>query len=168
MTTNQAFFIEVSNSSSLNFRQACAVESFMYRNPNFTAQVLISGRMQDITNSTTIKILTKFYSNFRLTNINVEDYMSGTMLEQWYFCSNWKDGNYTTVHLADALRLLSLSKYGGYYFDLDVIHRHPVAPYRNFVVNEDNGLFGNSIIHADLKYRSLMEMAVEEFATTYR
>lgn len=54
--------------------------------------------------------------------IDLDSFLTETLLEKWYYCSNWTSGPYKTVHLSDALRALSVWKYGDYYFDLDFIH----------------------------------------------
>ena len=167
VTENQAFFLETSGSAFLNFRQACAIESFIYRNPNLTAHLLMFGQNTDL-KFKTMKTLVQYYPSLQITRINIEDYLVDTPLELWYYCSNWKNSSFAVVHLSDAIRLLSLSKYGGYYFDLDIIHLRPVTSYRNFVVDETHGLFCNSVIHADHNHRQIMKNSVEEFATTYR
>ncbi|KZR95931.1 Lactosylceramide 4-alpha-galactosyltransferase, partial [Daphnia magna] len=61
----------------------------------------------------------------------------------------------------------TLSKYGGYYFDLDIIHVRPVTYYRNFIATEDGNSASNSVIHSDYGY-PLMQMAVNDFPANYR
>ncbi|KAI9552518.1 hypothetical protein GHT06_022884 [Daphnia sinensis] len=163
---DNAFFHETSGASSLSFRQACVVESLAYRNPNLTVHLLMTARHLDL-NALTIKTLSQNYPNLRLTSINLGDYVAGTPLERWYFCTEWYRGWFAVSHLSDALRFLTLSKYGGYYFDLDIIHLRPVTAYRNFIVPEDMTKLGSSVIHVDYQHQ-VIRMAVEEFAADYR
>lgn len=118
-------------------------------------------------NAVTMKTLRQNYPNLRLTSINLGDYVAGTLLERWYFCTEWYRGWFAISHLSDALRFLTLSKYGGYYFDLDIIHLRPVRAYRNFIVPEDMTKLGSSVIHVDYQH-PVIRMAVEEFAADYR
>ena len=56
----KAFFHETSGRSSLDFRQACSVESFAHLNPNITVYVLMTGHIDE--EATTFKTLTENYS----------------------------------------------------------------------------------------------------------
>lgn len=166
VTQDKAFFHETSGATSLNFRQACVVESLAYRNSNLTVHLIMTGQHLDL-NSVTMKTLKENYPNVQITSINLGDYMIGTPLERWYFCTDWNRGWYAVPHLSDALRFLTLSKYGGYYFDLDVIQLRPVTPYRNFVVAEDGDKLGSSVIHVDYQHPIILA-AVESFAADYK
>ena len=113
-------------------------------------------------NSPKIKSLLKNYPNVFVTKIYLDNYIIGTPLEEWYFCSDWENGDYRVAHLSDALRLLTLYKYGGYYFDLDVIHLRPVWPrYRNFIVAENN----TNVMHVD-KGHEFIQKVLDEFVST--
>lgn len=166
VTQDKAFFHETSGATFLNFRQACVVESLAFHNPNLTVHLLMTGQHLDL-NSVTMKTLRLNYPNVQITSINLGDYMVATPLERWYFCTEWNRGWYAVAHLSDALRFLTLSKYGGYYFDLDVIQLRPVTPYRNFVVAEDGDKLGSSVIHVDHQH-PIIRTAVETFAADYK
>lgn len=163
---DKAFFHETSGATSLNFRQACVVESLAYHNPNLTVHLLMTGLHVEM-NTVTMWHLNKHYNNIKITNINLGDYMTDTPLEKWYFCTEWYRGWFAVAHLSDALRFLTLSKYGGYYFDLDVIQLQPVTSYRNFVVAEDDDKLGSSVIHVDYQH-PVIQTAVEKFASDYK
>lgn len=164
---DKAFFHETSGASTLNFRQACVVESLANRNPNLTIHLLMTGSNGSDLNSITLATLKKFYGNLHVTDINLGDYVAGTPLERWYFCSDWNRGWFAISHLSDALRFLTLSKFGGYYFDLDVIQLRPVTRYRNFVVAEDGDKLGSSVIHVDYQH-PVIRAAVEQFPVDYK
>lgn len=163
---DQAFFHETSGAQTLNIRQACVVESLAYHNPNLTVHLLMTGVKVDY-NAVTLWNLKHFYPNIKITSINLGDYMSGTVLDRWYHCTEWNRGWFAVAHLSDALRFLTLSKYGGYYFDLDVIQLRPVTSYRNFVVAEDGDKLGSSVIHVDHQH-PVITTAVETFASDYK
>jgi lactosylceramide 4-alpha-galactosyltransferase len=162
----RAFFIETSGSATLNFRQACAVESLAMHNPNLTVNVLFMGGNIN-TSLVTLKKLKEKYDNIHLISTSLDDYMTGTALEYWYHCNGWRDGPFHVSHLSDGLRFLTLHKYGGYYFDLDVISVRPVTDFRNFIAAESDDYLGSGVIHADFKH-PIMELAVKDFATNYR
>ena len=111
------------------------------------------------------------YPSIRMINLNLGQYFLGTPLEHWYFCTTWNYGPYAVAHLSDALRLLSNQKYGGYYFDLDVIQLRSVESHRNFVVAglklESYQAIESAAFHADYKH-PIMQLAVDEFKNTYR
>lgn len=116
---------------------------------------------------TAIQHLQVVYNNIRFISVNMNDFLAGTRLEYWYHCTDWRDGQFHVSHLSDGLRFLTLSKYGGFYFDLDVIQVRPVTYYRNFVAEESTGTtLGSCAIHADYRH-PLMEMATLEFTENY-
>nr|CAH0103547.1 unnamed protein product [Daphnia galeata] len=88
------------------------------------------------------------YDNIHLISTRLDNYMTGTALE-------------------DGLRILTLNKYGEYFFDLDVISVRPVTDFRNFIAAESDDCLGSGVIHADFKH-PIMELAVKDFATNYR
>ena len=161
----KAFFHETSGVRALDIRQACAIESLALINPNLTIYVLMSGENID-QNVNTMQMLNR-YGNIHIHVINLGDYFIKTPLEKWYFCTTWNDGPYAVSHLSDALRFLTLYKFGGYYFDLDIIMLRSVMPYRNFAGAEDKNILAAGALHVDYRH-PLIRMAVEEFRTTYR
>ncbi|EFX82257.1 hypothetical protein DAPPUDRAFT_25188, partial [Daphnia pulex] len=173
-----AFFLETSgNGKFLNIRQACAVESLAFHNPNLTVNVLF---MMDNTaihsngiNSkvlpaeTNIEKLREKYTNIEFITLNLDDYVAGTLLEKWYHCNDWRRGPYHVAHLSDGLRLLTLHKYGGYYFDLDIIFVRRVTYYHNFVSAEASNGLCNNAIHVDYGH-PVIQLAVRDFPLHYR
>ncbi|XP_057368458.1 lactosylceramide 4-alpha-galactosyltransferase-like [Daphnia carinata] len=160
-----AFFIETSGSGLLTIRQACAVESLALHNPNLTVNVLF----MDVPINTSVVVLQQLkdkYNNIQLASVNVDIYLAGTALERWYHCTNWKKGSFHVNNLSNGLRLLTLQKYGGYYFDLDIISVRPVTFYRNFVAVQDATSLNNDVIHAD-KEHPFIEMAIQDFIVNF-
>ena len=164
---NKAFFLETSGRSTLKYRQACAIESLARLNPNTSVHLLMTSQNIDYDSPVIKTLLANFPSNFDVTSIDVGDYVTDTPLEHWYFCTTWNYGPYPVVHLSDALRLLTLFKFGGYYFDLDVIQIRPVESYRNFIATEDRVKVANAVFHFD-RGHPLLRLAIEEFHTHYR
>ncbi|KAI9559842.1 hypothetical protein GHT06_013849 [Daphnia sinensis] len=120
-----AFFLETAGNETLNIRQACAVESLALHNPSVTAYVLF-GQESVHSSSVTLRTLTENYKNIRVVGLNMDNYLAGSPLEHWYKFTDWRNGPYHVAHFSDGLRLLTLSRYGGYYFDLDIIHVYPI------------------------------------------
>lgn len=162
---NNAFFVESSGRGVLNIRQACSVESLAYQNPNLTVFVLFIDT--EINSSSTIAFqLANQYKNIHLISVKMDDYLAGTPLEHWYHCTDWRKGPHRVEHLSDGLRLLTIAKYGGYYFDLDIIHIRPTTFLRNFFNAESQDLIANGIIHADYG-NPVIQMAANQFAKDY-
>jgi lactosylceramide 4-alpha-galactosyltransferase len=163
---SQAFFIESSGNGALSYRQACAVESLALHNPNLTVNILFTDA--DINTSLdTVQKLVENYANVQLISINVDEYMAGTVLDHWYHCTNWRNGSYHVNNLSNALRLLTVYKFGGYYFDLDIISVRSVTSYRNFLAAESDKDVNNGVIHADSKH-PFIELAITDFVANFR
>jgi lactosylceramide 4-alpha-galactosyltransferase len=163
---DKAFFIETSGNGGLNYRQACAVESLAFHNPNLTVHVLFTDVKINSSLATLQKLVEK-YTNVQLVSLNVDEYMAGTLMEHWYHCTDWRKGSYHVNNLSNALRLLTVYKYGGYYFDLDIISVRSVTNDRNFVAAVDREIVNNNAIHADLKH-PFIELAIKDFIINFR
>jgi hypothetical protein len=166
-----AFFLETSGSGGLNIRQACAVESLAFHNPNLNVNVLfVGGQINASSSSSSIvdaRKLAETYANIHPIGLDLDEYLAGTLMEKWYLCTDWRTGPYHVSHLSDGLRFLTLNKYGGYYFDLDVLMVRSVTQFRNFVAVENSKDMGSGVIHADLG-SPLMQLSVQDFAANYR
>ena len=173
VSSDNAFYIETSGVRSLSVRQACAVESFARLNPSLTVYVFMTpsnGSKIDI-KATTMRGLVENYHNIRIRKLHFDGFFAGTPLERWYFCSDWNYGSFAVSHLSDAFRFLILFKYGGYYFDLDIVHLKPIkVQYRNFVAVESlkgEVILGSAVIHAEYQHLFTL-IAVEEFQNNYK
>ena len=170
-----AFFLETSGSGKLTIRQACSVESLAYHNPNLNVNVLFmmehDEQIEKINNRSkgieTIEKLHEKYKNIQMMLVSLDEFIAGTALEKWYHCTDWRKGPYHVSHLSDGLRFLTLNKFGGYYFDLDVLIVKSVMMYRNFIARESNYNLASNSIHADLG-NPVIEMAVKNFVSNYR
>lgn len=54
-------------------------------------------------------------------NINLDNFVLGTPVEQFYKYGTLFKSVYCVTHMSDFLRFLVLYKYGGIYLDLDVV-----------------------------------------------
>jgi hypothetical protein len=179
-----AFFLETSGSGGLNIRQACAVESLAFHNPDLTVNVFFmmddaddvqQQKQKQIKNksskvllaSKTVRQLKEKYRNIQFAFVSLGEFIAGTLLEKWFHCTDWRKGPYHVAHLSDGLRFLTLNKYGGYYFDLDVLMVRPVTYYSNFVATPDDHNVASNSIHADLN-NPVMELALQNFVSNYR
>lgn len=124
----QIFFIETSQPDGgfleINERQACAIESAAKLHIDYNVYVLFVGPMaiDPKRKSTGLFLnLKKNYNNIFLTSINVANFTKETPLESFFKERKLKRTSYFMVYLADILRLVALWKYGGLYFDTDVV-----------------------------------------------
>lgn len=167
----RAFFIETSGKLSLSYRQSCALESFAFHNRNKWIELLIVVNNKTelkAGSSNLIRRLTCHYDNINVNYIHVENLINGTLLENWYYYSTWQTSPYKKAHLSDGLRLLLLFKYGGYYFDLDIIHIRPVGDsLRNFFTLQDQYQVCNAALHSD-KQHNIIEISLQGFTQDYR
>nr|CAH0108563.1 unnamed protein product [Daphnia galeata] len=154
-----AFFIETT---------ACAVESLAMHNPNLKIHVLFT----DVTINqilVTLQKLVENYANVQFVSLNMDDYMAGKLMDHWYHCTDWRNGSYHVNNLSNALRLLTVYKYGGYHFDLDIISDvPPLTIYRNFVAAESDKHVYNGVIHADFKNSLIETTIIKDFVVNFR
>ena len=120
---DRAFFLETTGFGELDDRQACAVESLARLNPNLAVYLVSFEASNSTIDSSRIGLLTTAYGNVRHVRIaDLDAFVVGTPLDHWFFCSDWRLSPHAVAHLSDGLRLLMLSLYGGYYFDLELGH----------------------------------------------
>lgn len=123
------FFHETSCGSStqdgivLTARQACAVESAAKMNPDLEVYLLFTAPINLRNSTLKNKIVTQLlsYPNIHVRHLHFEKYFMGSPLEKWYKGGALKASRWPRSHASDALRFLTLWKYGGTYLDLDVI-----------------------------------------------
>ncbi|KAI9559844.1 hypothetical protein GHT06_013851 [Daphnia sinensis] len=163
---DKAFVWETAGNDTLDIRQACALESLALHNPSVTVYMLFSKERVN-GSSITLRTLSENYKNIRIVGINMDSFMTGSPLEHWYKFTDWRKGPFNISHFSDALRFATLSKYGGYYFDLDIIHLQPVTYYRNFFATEDGIIVSAGAIHADYGH-PIMQLAISDFVVNYR
>lgn len=121
------------------FRQACAIESAARWNTNrsvFVLSVSPVGLSKKIFSP--IMTALQFYPNIHFRNVNLQTYMAGTPMEQFFKSKRIFESKFLVSHTSDMMRYATLYKFGGIYLDLDVVvqknldHLPP-----NFSCNED-------------------------------
>ncbi|KAK0085491.1 hypothetical protein PV325_005024 [Microctonus aethiopoides] len=141
------FFLETSHINKseiiLNARQCCAVESAAIMNPTMTVHLFI------------------------FTDAFVKD----TPIEEWWNKTNvLKTSLWPTVHISDILRLITIWKYGGIYFDTDVVVKSSFEEIGNFAGAEDSNLVANGIFGFEktgIGY-SIIEACLQELIKDFR
>lgn len=104
-------------------RQACAIESAARINQNREIFVLFAAPVGFAENGTKSPILNVLlsYPNIQFRNLDIVKYSIGTPGELWIQTDRIYLSNFIVAHMADYLRFITLYKFGGIYFDLDII-----------------------------------------------
>ncbi|XP_067139800.1 lactosylceramide 4-alpha-galactosyltransferase-like [Centruroides vittatus] len=152
------FFIETSGASHLNTRQACAVESTSRHYPLFSITVLMTTQAL-ITNTFNL-------SNVQFKKITFEELLAETPLSEWYRQKKWKKSEYKINHLSDAARYALIWKFGGIYFDLDIVMLKPLSLVTNFILKENENTLANGILGMK-RHHSLLYNCMKTFAKIY-
>lgn len=127
-SAKQIFFVETSHPEGgfleINPREACAIESAAKMHPEYLIYVLFAGRIAIDLNGNSTKIvrnLLEANKNVHFRRLDVVKFAEGTPMEVFFKSGRYKNSKHLPTHLADILRLVTLWKYGGLYFDLDVV-----------------------------------------------
>lgn len=128
LSAKQIFFVETSHPEGgfleINAREACAIESAAKMHPDYNIYVLFVGRIAIDPNGNCTKMvrnLIKANPNVYFRRIDIEQFSKTTPMEKFFESGRYKNSKHLSVHLADILRLVALWRYGGLYFDLDVV-----------------------------------------------
>ncbi|XP_067143883.1 lactosylceramide 4-alpha-galactosyltransferase-like [Centruroides vittatus] len=159
------FFAETSGSSSLNVRQACAIESTARYHSSASVNVLIFTRndTRDMFN------LTRKYSNIQFIKSTFQEIFKDTPLFKWCKRKEWIKSEYKVLDLSDAARYALIWKYGGIYLDLDIVMLKSISFLGNFVIKEHDTSIGGSIFgikhHNHSFLLNCMNAASKEYRT---
>jgi len=122
---SRIFFLQTSENPHVLSRHACSIESAARLHPNSSIYVLMQSEYVDLNKGSYRHLQT--YQNIHFLHFNEQSIYSGTSLTNLLKSKPKQILQYMSIsHLSDTLRTALLYKYGGIYFDLDVI------PIRNF------------------------------------
>jgi lactosylceramide 4-alpha-galactosyltransferase len=103
-------------------RQACAVASAAYTNPDTKVYLLYTCPIiGNLGNSPEYVKQMLSYPNVRIWKLVISEYMKGTPLETWDYMGKIRSSKWPLSHASDILRFITLWKYGGTYMDLDFV-----------------------------------------------
>jgi len=141
---NSLFMMETSGRPTLNSRQACAVESASRRS-GLPVVMIVFSPVLDLTDNTTCFLYTGT-SRVSFFTIDIEDFAKNSPLDSFFSSSKLLQSDYRAAHTADALRLLILYKFGGFYLDIDYVVLNDLTHYKNIVVgNKPESFNGGEI-----------------------
>ncbi|XP_034471853.1 lactosylceramide 4-alpha-galactosyltransferase-like [Drosophila innubila] len=148
------FFLETkcnctdSKYSILNFtaHQACSIESAALHHSNFEVFVLFACPTIRQESDPIIEAILS-YNNVKLRYVNLWRFGKGTPIEEWIKKNDLFRSRYLKFNISNLLRLLILFRYGGIYFDMDVVVLRSFEDESpNFMGAEKEGTIGNSVI----------------------
>ena len=174
-TDRRIFFHETGGKAQLDIVQCCAVESAAFHNPDRPVRLFIRPPADckrprpSISNQPCSKVF-NHYSNIDAVLVNEHHYVAGSPLEEWYRKGEWRHSRYDKVHLSDYFRMLTMSKGGGLYLDLDTITLQSFNGdmFRNFVIYGGNGsaYIPNAVMHLERGHwltEEILQMLAEEY-----
>ncbi|CAF1229966.1 unnamed protein product [Adineta ricciae] len=129
------FFVQTSENVDILSRHACSIESAARLHPDGFIFVLMRSQYVLIKSSAYIHLHS--YSNIHIVHFTEEDVYSGTSLTRLNQTKRKQYIRYFSIsHMSDFIRTALLYKYGGIYFDLDVIPIKKFHHFRNTVALE--------------------------------
>ncbi|UJR26133.1 hypothetical protein I4U23_007477 [Adineta vaga] len=123
------FFVQTSENSDLLARHACSIESAARLHFNSLIFVLMRSKTIHLKKGSFNHLHS--YSNIRFVHFNEYQIYSGTTLSRLNQTKRTQFIRYFSIsHMSDFIRTALLYKYGGIYFDLDVI---PLKTFSSFL-----------------------------------
>ncbi|KAG8191999.1 hypothetical protein JTE90_001735 [Oedothorax gibbosus] len=165
INSSHIFFVETSHSSTLNARQACAVESSARHNPSFQVTVLMTPETPIDFGNSLMANLEKL-SNVEIIRVDLESFLCRTPIWYWYISGKWKKSVWKASHLSDALRYFLIWNYGGIYLDMDIVMLRSMEKLRNTAITENWDRVASGILVFD-KGHKLMRKCMLDFAQNY-
>ena len=138
LPTREIFFTHTSKEQVLTRVGSCAVSSAAKVNPDWQVTVFSNGLTNPKQKLGTRQQWAGSFALFpswsghnppRVVRFEYERIFRDTPFENWYKQKRvWSKRGFTTQNLSNALRLALLYKFGGAYFDLDIISVKPLPP----------------------------------------
>ncbi|CAF1477671.1 unnamed protein product [Rotaria magnacalcarata] len=129
------FFVQTSENEDILSRHACSIESASRLHPNGLIFVFMRSQYVHLRKGSFNRLRT--YTNIRFVHFNEHDIYSGTTLSRLNGTKRAQRIRYFAIsHMSDFIRTALLYKYGGVYFDLDVIPLKRFSLFSNTVALE--------------------------------
>eukprot|EP00908_Phaeocystis_cordata_P024369 Transcript_6829.p1 GENE.Transcript_6829~~Transcript_6829.p1 ORF type:complete len:947 (-),score=54.94 Transcript_6829:61-2679(-) len=130
----EIFFTHTSKETALTRIGSCAVSSAAKVNPDWQVTVLSNGLANPKRRKRTAESFDLFpswsgHNPPRVVRFDYGRIFAFTPFESWYKKKRvWSKHGFTSENLSNALRLALLYKFGGAYFDLDIVSVKPLPP----------------------------------------
>ncbi|CAF3827323.1 unnamed protein product [Adineta steineri] len=123
------FFVQTSENEDIISRHACSIESAARLHPNGLIFIFMRSKYIHVRKGAFNRI--RSYTNIRFVHFNEYDIYAGTTLSRLNETKRTQFIHYFAIsHMSDFIRTALLYKYGGIYFDLDVI---PLKTFSSFI-----------------------------------
>jgi len=129
------FFIETSPKEVITPREACSLESAA-RNSGLHVIMVRAAKVLDKADNTTCQILNRFKGAISVYHIDPVKFAEKTPLEGFFTSAKLAESMSKFVHSADALRLLLIDRYGGFYADLDFVIIRSLRGLQNVIASD--------------------------------
>ncbi len=191
---NHMFFVESSGRDHLLPRQTCAVESAIRNARLGNMIVTMTSKSLNITaNNATCQLFNRYGLGNKMSgrriyfrHVDVDSLFIGTPIDNLHKADKFETGEefldsksiLKIVHYSDAIRLLLVHKFGGWYSDLDMVIIKALDKFKNVLGcdNKDEGSsypedflglkVSNAIFHNE-KGHALLTKAIEVFPRIY-
>ena len=123
-----------------------------------SVSVVMTADKLTLDDNTTCQLVISSYGNIKFYSVNIEKLAKGSPLglnfafhfihllllfsESFFHDASYRKSQDAIVHLSDALRVLLIWKFGGFYLDLDYVVINKMTQYENFVVSNNVGKYG--------------------------
>lgn len=163
------YFVQTSENEHLLGRHACSIESAARLHPKGLIFVLMRSRYLHMTKGAAHRL--KSYSNIRWIHFNEDEIYAGTSLTQLKGVHRKQFIRYFAVsHMSDFIRTALLYKYGGVYFDLDVIPLRNFSSFRNAVALESSDGVNVAVLAFEKQHLALdiqMDIQLSSFKSQF-
>merc|ERR1712106_678413 len=129
------FFIETSPKEVITPREACSLESAA-RNSGLHVIMVRAAKVLDRTDNTTCQILNRLKTTVSLFYIDMDRFAEGSPMEGFFSSDKLNESMSKFVHSADALRLLLIYRYGGFYADSDFVILKDLTSLKNVIASD--------------------------------
>merc|ERR1711935_1125213 len=142
--------------------------------------VRVGGRL-DLGDNTTCHLLQGLRDKVKFLKVDLDKFAEGSHIQGFFSSVNLEESMNRYVHTADALRLLLIHKFGGFYSDTDFVILKSLVGLKNFLasdqVNEEtyteNGhlMVGDTVTNAFFHFDTgapILEDALKNFNNTFR
>ncbi|XP_059092020.1 lactosylceramide 4-alpha-galactosyltransferase-like [Tigriopus californicus] len=173
----KVFFIESSGRDHLLHRQACSVESALSVSKTIRSVVTLTARQLNLSHNATCQLYSRFNEpRLIFRRVDRAKIFKNTPIQPVFERGDLDRGPNQIVQNSDALRLLLIRKYGGWYADLDVVFMQDPSSWQNIITGDHHRVVGdgsvigenlnNAVFHFD-KGHPYLELCLEQFAINF-
>ncbi|CAG0922853.1 unnamed protein product [Notodromas monacha] len=161
---NAIYLMETSGLPMLSPKQLCAVESAALHHPNRSVVMAVNNKFLQL--PIVLKSWSERYPNVMFINLDIVQWLNGTILLPWLSKNLLDKSPFKTAQASNALRYVTLFKYGGLYLDTDVIVMRPMEDLVNAVGLQGTNVLNNAVLAFE-KHHPYMEACMNELSAKF-